>query len=119
MGLTIGVSRHSVASGEFRVTPRTKARTKFLRELKDVFRRYRSQPVGRVIYLINPKLRGWVNYFRIGNSTECFSYVQNWVEMKLRRHLMRARIGWNRWSREWFYESLGLYNDYGVRYYRA
>ena len=106
-----------------RATPRIKARTKLLRELKDVFRRHRSQPVDRVIYLINPKLRGWVNYFRIGNSTECFSYVQDWVEKKLRRHLMRARkrrgFGWNRWSREWFYESLGLYNDYGVRYYRA
>src|SRR5262245_14533496 len=29
-----------------------------LRKLKDVFRRYRSQPVDRVIYLLNPMLRG-------------------------------------------------------------
>jgi RNA-directed DNA polymerase len=54
-----------------RVTPRMKARTALLRELKDVFRRYQSQPVDRVIYLINPILRGWVNYFRVGNSSEC------------------------------------------------
>jgi hypothetical protein len=37
-----------------------------LRELKDVFRRFQSQPVEALIAEINPKLRGWVNYFRIG-----------------------------------------------------
>ena len=106
-----------------RVTPRMKARTALLRKLKEVFRRYQSQPVDRVIYLINPILRGWVNYFRVGNSSECFGYVRDWVEKKIRRHLMHARkchgFGWNRWSRAWFYETLGLYNDYGVRYYQA
>jgi len=106
-----------------RVTPRMKARTALLRELKDVFRRHQSQPVDRVIYLINPILRGWVNYFRVGNSSECFGYIKDWVEKKIRRHLMRARkrrgFGWNRWSRAWFYDTLGLFNDYGVRYYQV
>ena len=59
--------------------------------LKELFRRYRSQPVGRVIELINPILRGWVTYFAIGHSTRCFGYVRDWVERKIRRHLMRAR----------------------------
>ena len=44
------------------VTPKLKKRTALLRKLKDVFRRYQSQPVDRVITLINPVLRGWVNY---------------------------------------------------------
>ncbi|MDR4510062.1 MAG: group II intron reverse transcriptase/maturase [Candidatus Brocadiaceae bacterium] len=106
-----------------RVTPRMKVRTALLRELKEVFRRHQSQPVDRVIYLINPMLRGWVNYFRVGNSSECFGYVKDWVEKKIRRHLMRAGkrrgFGWNRWGRGWFYRTLGLFNDYGVRHYRA
>ena len=106
-----------------RVTPRMKARTALLRELKEAFRCHQSQPVDRVIYLINPILRGWVNYFRVGNSSECFGYIKDWVEKKIRRHLMRARkrrgFGWNRWSRAWFYETLGLFNDYGVRHYRV
>jgi RNA-directed DNA polymerase len=106
-----------------RVTPRMKARTALLRELKDVFRRHQSQPVDRVIYLINPILRGWVNYFRVGHSSECFGYIKDWVEKKIRRHLMQARkrrgFGWNRWSRAWFYDTLGLFNDYGVRYYQT
>lgn len=106
-----------------RVTPRMKARTALLRKLKDVFRRHQTQPVDRVIYLINPILRGWANYFRVGNSSKCFGYIKDWVEKKIRRHLMRARnlrgFGWNRWSRAWFYVTLGLFNDYGVRHYRA
>ena len=51
----------------------------------------------RAIALINPKLRGWMNYFRIGNSNVCFSSVKDWVEKKVRRHLMRARNWWGFW----------------------
>ncbi|WP_422389591.1 group II intron maturase-specific domain-containing protein [Candidatus Regiella endosymbiont of Tuberolachnus salignus] len=60
-------------------------------------------------------------YYRIGNSSRCFTYVKDWVEKKARRHLMKARrrqgFGWGRWSREGFYQKLGLYSDYKIRYY--
>ena len=106
-----------------RMTPRMKARTALFQKLKDSFRRYRSQPVDRVIYLINPILRGWVNYFRVGHSSRCFGYVKDWVMKKVRRHLMYAKkrrgFGWNRWSRAWLYKTLGLFNDYRVRYLNA
>jgi len=102
------------------IVPKTKARTDLLRNLKEIFRRYKSQPLSRIVELINPILRGWINYFRIGNSSECFAYVKDWVEKKIRRHLMRVRkrhgFDWNRWSRDWLYNTLGLYNDYRVRY---
>jgi RNA-directed DNA polymerase len=101
-------------------TPKLKNRTALLRKLKEVFRRYQSQPVGRVIELINLVLRGWVNYFAVGNSSECFSFIQDWVEKKVRRHMMRARkrkgFGWTRWSRQWLYETLKLFNGYRVRH---
>ena len=99
-------------------TPRLTKRTVLLRKLKDVFRRHQSQLVGRVVSLINPILRGWVNYFAVGNSSECFSFIKDWVEKKIRRHMMRARkrkgFGWKRWSRRWLYEALGLFNSYRV-----
>ena len=95
-------------------TPKLKKRTALLGKLRDVFRRFASQPVGRVIELINPILRGWVNYFAVGHSSRCFSFVKDWVEKKIRRHLMRARkrngFGWQRWSRPWLYGELGLFN---------
>lgn len=101
--------------------PKLKKRTAFLRKLKEIFRRYQSEPAGRVIALINPILRGWVNYFAVGHSSRCFSFIRDWVEKKMRRHLMRARqrrgFGWRRWSRPWLYEGLGLFNGYRVRRY--
>src|SRR6202050_3287758 len=91
-------------------TPKLKKRTALMRELKEVFRRHRSQPIGRVINLINPMLRGWVNYFAVGHSSECFSFVKDWVEKKVRRQLAAAPegrgFGWERWSRRWLYDTL-------------
>jgi RNA-directed DNA polymerase len=101
-------------------TPKQQKRTALLQELKELFRRYRSQPVEALIAEINPKLRGWVNYFRIGHASRCFAIVRRWVERKVRRHLMRARnrrgFGWKRRSTAWLYDSLGLFADYRVRY---
>jgi hypothetical protein len=79
-----------------------------------------SQPISGVIDKINPILRGWVKYFAIGHSSVCFSYIRNWVEKKIRRHLARAcqrrGFGWKRWSREWLYGTLGLFAEYRVTY---
>jgi RNA-directed DNA polymerase len=72
-------------------TPRGKKRTALLRMLKLVFRSYRSQPVKELIEQINPIVRGWVNYFAVGHSSRCFSYIRDWVEKKIRCHLARAR----------------------------
>ena len=101
-------------------TPRGKKRTALLRKLKPIFRSYRSQPVTELIGQINPILRGWVNYFAVGHSSRCFSYIRDWVEKKIRCHLARASkrqgFGWKRWSREWLYGTLGLFHEYRVAY---
>ena len=100
-------------------TPAIKQRTALLWKLKEVFQRWRSQPVAHVISVINPILRGWVNYFRVGNAARCFGFVKEWVEKKVRRHLMRARgrrgFGWKRWSTARIYTRLGVFNDYRVQ----
>ena len=99
--------------------PKLKKRTALFAKLREIFRQHVSQPVEKVIEMINPILRGWMNYFRIGHSGRCFSKIRDWVENKIRRHLMRARLrkgqGWKRWSSEWIYRVLGLYNDYRLR----
>ena len=99
--------------------PKLKKRTALFEKLREVFRQHVSWPVEIVIAKINPILRGWVNYFRVGHSSICFGVVKRWVEEKVRRHLMRARgrrgFGWTRWSSEWLYGRLGLFNDYQLR----
>jgi RNA-directed DNA polymerase len=103
-------------------TPKMKKRTELLGKLQEAFQSFQSQPMQKVIELINAVLRGWVNYFRIGHSKRCFRYVERWVEKKVRRHLMRAKnqqgFGWGRWSREWLYRNQGLYSNYRLRYYQ-
>lgn len=102
------------------IQPKKSARKNLLQKLSTIFRSLRSQPIEWVINKINPILRGWVNYFRIGNVSRCFSYVKWWVDLKIRRHFMRARLrrgfGWKRWSSEFIYRDLGLFSDYGIRY---
>jgi RNA-directed DNA polymerase len=101
-------------------TPKLKKRTALLRKLKEIFRRFHSQPLNRVVEFINPILRGWVVYFAIGHSGRCFDFVKDWVEMKALRHLRRARgrrgFGWDRRSRQMLYDTVGLFSGYRVRY---
>jgi len=57
-----------------------------------------------------------VNYFAVGHSSRCFSFIKDWVDKKIRRHMLRARKRRGlRWSRQWLYETLGLFNGYRVR----
>ena len=111
-------SRRGVWRAQY--TPKLKKRTALLRKLKETFRCFQSQPLGRVVDLINPVLRGWVGYFAIGHSSQCFGFIKDWVEKKARRHLGRSSkrqgFGWNRWSRQWLYETVGLFNGYRVNY---
>lgn len=101
-------------------TPKLKKRADLLARLRAVFRSLRSQPADLVIERINPVLRGWVNYFARGNASRCFSFVRQWVEKAVRRHLARnskrTGFGWKRWSRQWLYGRLGLFNEYRVSY---
>jgi RNA-directed DNA polymerase len=59
------------------------------------------------------------NYFAVGHSSECFSFIKDWVEKKIRRHLAHSRkqqgFGWTRWNRRWLYDTLRLFNGYRVR----
>ena len=102
-------------------TPKKVAKKKLFKKLKELFKNYQSQPIGKLVDVINRVLKGWVNYFRIGHSARCFGQVKNWVYKKIRRHLMKTRkrsgFGWKRWSREWIYKTLGLYSDYAIRRY--
>jgi RNA-directed DNA polymerase len=118
LGFEFRLIRSRQGKWRAQMVPKMKKRTALLRKLKTVFRRYVSQPVRRVIEEINPILRGWVSYFTVGHSSRCFSLIKLWVEKKIRRHLMRARgrqgFGWKRWSAQWLYDKLGIFNEYRV-----
>lgn len=101
-------------------TPTVEARSKLQQKIREIFRRNRARPVKEVVQEINPVLRGWVNYFRIGHSSQCFCYIKDWTEKKVRRHMRKAQqksgFGWNRWSKQAIYRRTELFNDYQIRY---
>jgi RNA-directed DNA polymerase len=97
------------------MTPKKKARKAIKAEIRQVIERGGAMPAKQIIERINAKVAGWVNYFRVGNSSRAFSEVRDYMEMKVRTLLTRRTrrhkrsIGWQRWSNEYLYDVLKLY----------
>ena len=106
--------------------PQKEKRSRFLHEISGLLRRSLSTPVGEMIQTkLNPRLRGWVNYFKWGNSGYDLRYVQWQVDKKVRKFATRQRPkhrkggrSWTNWSRQEIYEIWGLYSDYHVSWCR-
>jgi RNA-directed DNA polymerase len=102
------------------MTPKKKVRKAIKATVRDILRQGGATPVKEVVQRINRALAGWVNYFRVGNSSRAFSEVRDYVEMKVRILLTRRKrrhkrsIGWQRWSNEYLYGVLGLYWDWKI-----
>jgi RNA-directed DNA polymerase len=81
-----------------------------IRELTD----YRiPEKVEIIVSRLNPVIRGWVNYFREGNSSKWFSSLRNYVENKVRRFIRKRSLkdgfGYNTYTKKYLYKRLGLY----------
>jgi RNA-directed DNA polymerase len=103
-------------------TPRAKKVTQVLHAVRDELRRCRHLPVQAAVRRINPIVRGWVTYFRVGNSGRAFHKVRWHVDRKVRRFAAkqskRKGFGWKRWSSAVVYETWGLFGDYRVAWYQ-
>lgn len=102
------------------MTPKKKARQAIKAKVRDIIRRGGATPVKDLVAHINATVAGWVNYFRVGNSSRAFSEVRDYVEMKVRTLLTRRKrrrkrgVGWRRWSNEYLYGVLGLFWDWKI-----
>ncbi|XHT83096.1 group II intron maturase-specific domain-containing protein (plasmid) [Bacillus cereus] len=100
--------------------PKKKARTTVKAKIRELIQNAGAKPAQDLIKQINAVLTGWVNYFRIWNSSQAFSEVRDYTEMKIRTLLTRRKrrrkrsIGWQRGSNEYLYGVLGLYWDWKV-----
>lgn len=74
-----------------KVAPEVLAR--FKGDLKQVFRWGRGRSLGQIIEALNPKLRGWMGYFRHIGVTGVLVELDGWI----RRHL--RQILWLQWKR--------------------
>jgi RNA-directed DNA polymerase len=106
--------------------PQKKRRTRFLRELSSVLRRHLHVPVEDVVQqVVNPRVRGWVNYFRWGHASQDLKFVRWQVDTKVRRFASRQRPKrrggrrWTTWSVQEIYGEWGLFSDYRVTWCSA
>ena len=103
------------------MTPKKKARTAIKAQICTIIRRGGSTPTKVLVKRLNASVAGWVNYFRVGNSSRAFSEIRDYLEMKLRTLLTRRKrrrktsVGWRRWSNEYIYGVLGLYWDWKLQ----
>jgi RNA-directed DNA polymerase len=103
------------------MTPKKKARQAVKAKIREIIGHGGATPMPEVVKRINATLAGWVNYFRVGNSSRAFSEVRDYVEMKVRTLLTRRKrqrkssVGWRRWSNEYLYDVLGLYWDWKIQ----
>jgi RNA-directed DNA polymerase len=101
--------------------PQKKKRTNLLRNVREKLRRNLHHPVAWVVeHIVNPTVRGWVNYFRWGNAARDLNFVRWQVEGKVRRFASRQRPkrrggrSWSTWSTDEIYRQWGLFSDYRV-----
>jgi RNA-directed DNA polymerase len=104
-----------------KMTPKKKARKAIKAKIRDIIVHGGALTAQALVKKINGAIAGWVNYFRVGNSSRAFSEVRDYVEMKVRTLLTRRKrrhkrsIGWRRWSNEYLYDVLGLYWDWKLQ----
>jgi group II intron reverse transcriptase/maturase len=100
--------------------PSMKSQKRFREKVKRVLNPHAPVTVDEYVRRANVAVRGWVNYFRVGNASCVFQNIRHYVESKVRRVLQakahRYGRGWKRYDYAYLYERLGLYNDYRVRW---
>lgn len=100
------------------IWPAQKAERDILRKVKEITERKRTQDIGEIVKVLNPVIRGWVNYYKIGNSSKKFGKVKYYIGKRVRKCMRKGRqksgYGYKEYPESYLYQKLGLYKDYRV-----
>ncbi len=76
--------------------PSSKAMKAIREKIHDITTRKRlNNPLMEVIKYLNRVIRGWRNYFRIGNSTRKLQQLDQYVQERLRRWVRKLKRRWS------------------------
>jgi len=85
------------------IWPSQKAMKAVRERIRQITARKRlSNPVEKVVKYLNRVIRGWRNYFRIGNSTKRFQDLDRYIRERLRRWVRWTKGTRGRWSEKAF-----------------
>jgi RNA-directed DNA polymerase len=88
-------------NGKLLIKPSKKSIKTFLADIRSLIKSHRTIKTENLIRLLNPKLRGWANYFRHVVSKEVFSRVDTAIFKTLYRWVKRRHQNKNA---QWRYE---------------
>ena len=67
------------------------------RKLKGLWRKHVGSPTVALMHEMNPLIRGWSNYFRIGVAKEVFAALDHFMYERAQRYMQRRhprKSGW-------------------------
>ena len=98
--------------------PSHKAENAIRRRVRQIVDYRRPVKVEQLVKELTPVLRGWVNYFKIANSSRKFGKIKYYTAQRIRKFMRRHRgkigYGYKQYPDAFLYQRLGVYNDYRV-----
>ena len=98
--------------------PSHKAENAIRGRIRQVVDYRRPVKVENIVKELTPVVRGWVNYFRIANSSRKFGKIKFYTAQRIRKFMRRHRgkvgYGYKQYPDTFLYQKLGVYNDYCV-----
>jgi RNA-directed DNA polymerase len=76
-------------------------------KLKEAFRKRRGFRVDSVVGTVNPIIRGWANYFRIGVSAEVFKHLDDYLFT-----LQKQWVNWQHPAKAWEWKRQRYWGNY-------
>jgi len=103
--------------------PSQKAERSVKEKIRKITNPARPIKIEWIIKELNPVLRGWVNYFKIANSSKKFGKIRLYAAKKVRKFMRRRRgksgYGYKKYPDDYLYNRLGLYRDYRLSWTKA
>ena len=91
--------------------PSKKSVKSFLANIREVIKSNPTAKTENLIHLLNPKIRGWANYFRFSCAKKTFSYVDYCIYTALQSWVRRRHPGKNAaWRKKKYFRSHELKN---------
>jgi RNA-directed DNA polymerase len=107
---------NSKKTGKVLLTKPSKSSVKsFKRQMISEWKKMLGESTDRIIENLNPKIKGWCNYFKIGTSSATFSSLDNWMWKRQDRYAARRHPKKSKhWRKEKYWGKIRGRNDQWV-----
>ncbi len=91
------------------IRPSKKSQQKIRDKIKALWLANKTTPVDKLVTMLNPIIRGWTNYFRIGVAKKIFAGLDRWMYHRAWRHTLRKHPHKNaKWRMRRYWGRLNL-----------